>query len=98
MVRTEFHKFRKAKSNSERIAYSETLKNHRHRNWRDDNILKQLGRKPVWAGLSTDEIHKRVVKPPLKGYWKYADTMARKGGISAVDHYAEVGKKYGWRQ
>ena len=99
MVR-EAHPFRKAKRSESRVPYVEKLNNHRFRNSRDNFILGRMGRGPMknWSGLDVNQIHALTRKPPLKGYWKYADMMARKGGISAVDHYAEVGRKYGWKQ
>ena len=92
-------KLSKSQRNESRVAYAPRLDNHNYRTFQDNVILKKLGRGPLknWSGLNVNQIH-LTRKPPLKGYWKYADRMSTSGGISASAHYREVGKKYGWKQ
>ena len=95
-----FRKHSKSQRTESRIKFLPRLDNFRYRDYTDNLTLKKLGRGPMrnWSGLDVNQIHSLTRKPSLKGYWKYADRMSARGGISAVDHYAEVGRKYGWRQ
>lgn len=95
-----FRRHTKSQRTESRVAFAPRLDNFRYRDYTDNVILKKMGRSPMknWSGLDVNQIHSLTRKPSLKGYWKYADRMSARGGISAVDHYAEVGRKYGWRQ